>query len=406
MPSARFGAAQADCWMRFLVGVIIVIVASRQVIVRLAVGSPDTTDLIYKHVILLPNYFEHGFVRRGLDGTIYALISDRHFFESLYVFHVFAAVWLALPVTLLLRELTRLGTSTWAWFAFVLIISPQLLLLWSTDIGRGDMLISGLLVWSTLIALKARYSWATAPLLIGTLAHEAALIYGTPLVFVIWLLDYRVGRASVGSIVRAAGLLGLVLLIIATGYLINGDKAQEIIQSVHANAPHSFFTDLALYATLGGARLIPASACMSFSRNVAALILLSCLVVLLLYSFVLIARTQISQIALAIASLLPMVAIWIVAADYGRWLSFAVMNAWIVAVVLRLKRIEPIETSSRDYIWSSTILMLLLLMRPGNYDEAVGLTPNIARLIWAQPVFSLSKFLPACDPEWRSVIDR
>ena len=103
MPSARFGAAQADCWMRFLVGVIIVIVASRQVIVRLAVGSPDTTDLIYKHVILLPNYFEHGFVRRGLDGTIYALISDRHFFESLYVFHVFAAVWLAMPVTLLLE---------------------------------------------------------------------------------------------------------------------------------------------------------------------------------------------------------------------------------------------------------------------------------------------------------------
>ena len=96
------------------------------------------------------------------------------------------------------------------------------------------MLIGGLLVWSTLIALKARYSWATAPLLIGTLAHEAALIYGTPLVFVIWFLDYRVGRASVGSIVRAAGLLGLVLLIIATGYLINGDKAQEIIQSVDA----------------------------------------------------------------------------------------------------------------------------------------------------------------------------
>src|SRR5262245_40244337 len=100
--------------------------------------------LLYKQAVLVFDYFQMGFVRRGLGGAFAALFGDVADPRSALLFHTFSAVFLALPVVLLVARLAAHAPErTVLFFSAFLLVSPHLFRSWSGDLARTDMLICG-----------------------------------------------------------------------------------------------------------------------------------------------------------------------------------------------------------------------------------------------------------------------
>ena len=363
-------------------------------------------SLAYKYAILVPNYFEHGFVRRGLGGTVMALISGGRSLEpvvSLAAFHLLSAIWLAIPLVLLLHKLAARTGREWIWLGLVLIVSPHLFLGWSQDVGRADMLAIGFIAWSVLILVQGRYYLAMAPLLIGFLVHEIALIYGVFPLIVMWFLDYRKGETTLRQGFAIFSVLVSVLLVIVVAQATLSLGSRDVASAMLASEPPSFNRDKATYLTTTGLRSIISSSCMSFGRSATPLFIAANFIILAIYAAILLVRSRRTALLVAFAAALPMALITVVAIDYGRWLMLAAMNAWLIVVALRLKEGRPPAPSSRDYAVSAVLLVALLAMGLPTTHSADPGVEKAAGAILGKPALE-RKTLVACDPDWRKAI--
>jgi len=95
---------------------------------------------IYSRTVLAANYYNDGFVRRGLGGTIASTLSS-DWNESTILFIIISLICFFVPILILLRRLsTALGPPQALYLAAVLGLSPQAFFGWSRDPSRTDLL--------------------------------------------------------------------------------------------------------------------------------------------------------------------------------------------------------------------------------------------------------------------------
>src|ERR1700735_2336845 len=193
---------------------------------------------VYNHTILLSNYFTEGLVRRGLQGSVFYLFRNYGFENSQIYFHLFIAVWLCIPLLIILIRLAQNRGRAWIWLSLVLVLSPQLFMAWARDVAKADMLAEGLIVWALVACLSRRYMVAAVIVFVASQVHEIGLIYGGPLCVAMGFLDYRAGEAKLSRGVAALGLLGVLLIAALGGAALFGPTPQAMARDMLANVPN------------------------------------------------------------------------------------------------------------------------------------------------------------------------
>lgn len=384
-------------------GIGAIFIAMNRVLIALIRSGGHVDISPYNIAILTPNYFENGFIRRGLGGSILYLLdggTSLHRISSGAAFQLLGAVFLALPMTLLLRRLALRGDPMWRWFALLMLLSPQLFWGWGRDIGRGDMLICGAIAWSVIAALNGRYVLAAVIVALGSLAHETAVIFGGPMLVGLWFLALRQGKARIGHGVAAISVLAILLAAAALAQWRFGDDLAAIAQTVRGGrvlAEHARVYDIATYLTWGGWPAIPSSWCMTFSNDAVPYVIASCFIVLLVNFRILFDRSWQLKCLFGFTALIPMIFMSAVAFDYGRWTMFAVANAWLAAVAFRLQAGEIMLPGRRDIQINIGLLLALIIMGPASSHHPSMVVKKIERLLWKS---SSEKWLSDCTPNW------
>ena len=361
----------------------------------------------YNIAVLTPNYFDNGFIRRGLGGSIMYLIdggSAAHAGSAAAIYQLFGAVMLALPMALMLRRLMARDDRLWRWFALFMLVSPQLFWGWSREPGRSDMLICGIIAWSVLATLGRRYIVAALLLFIGSLIHETAIIYGGPMLVALWFLAFRQGKATLAHGAGALALLLGLLIVAALAQLQLGDDVTRIAATVRGArlvADNARIFDIGTYLTWGGFRAIDTSLCMAFSDRAVPWVIAACFVVLLVNCRVLFDRSLLVKCLLGFVALVPMIFMSAIAIDHGRWLMFAVANAWIAVVAVRAMGIETAQPTVRDRRISGALLAALVLMGPASAHYPSYLAEKLVPRIFTD---NHPKWLQDCTPDWQATL--
>lgn len=365
--------------------------------------ASSSFDLTYNFAVLVPNYFANGFIRRGLSGTIMSLIDVRQTSASGVSFHIFSAIWLSIAISIFLRKVFRANQTYGVWLALVILISPAFRL-WSTDIGRTDLFSTGFVAFALLAAMHRQWQAAAIVLVIGSLAHETAVIMGLPLLIAAWYLDYRDGRADIRVVTYLLITLVTLLLLVIFLEQLFGSKPDQIAEHVRTIAPPSALRDIALYVIVGGFHAIIVSACGSQANPAYPLYLFSGFIFVPFYAVILGYRSSRTHIlVLILVAILPSLLLIFVAFDFGRWFVMAAFNVWLAAglLVIRLRRDD---TSPRLNLFvAGPVLGLLIAMGAPTIFFANHLTDRLARKIWGQPMVSTVDSISKCDPHWRDV---
>ena len=357
----------------------------------------------YNRGALSLNYFEHGFIRRGLGGTLLRGIAGSPLagcVDELLVFHLLSAIWLTIPLALLVKWTIGRDRKAAAWLAILLVASPQLFWAWGGDLGRIDMFVEGCLAWGV-IALLRGYVWAAiGSILLGFLAHENAAFYGFPLLGAVHFCTRPRDRRR-SAFLPAAALIGGIAVIAVAQMAFTTASTQDIVHAVVRSQLPSEKRDFAAYIAVSGVRGIATSLCRSMGRAATPLYLASALALIALYAWLLRIRFK-KSIPYALITALPFTVVSMVAVDYGRWLSYALLNAWLFAAVT----IEPGQRSpfrKLDSILRVIVLGGLVIMRPAHIQYPNYFAKVIAQHIWSKKG-TRPRRIDACDPSWRSSI--
>lgn len=135
------------------------------------------------------NYFEHGFLRRGLVGTlvhpVFSALPDGGAAEYAVMLGIglTACLGLILTARTLLVRATPHGAGGWlGLLALALILSPAGFMQMGYDMARLDQLNFVLVALALLCVSRGRVLAAGALMGAATLVHEAVLFYGVPVV--------------------------------------------------------------------------------------------------------------------------------------------------------------------------------------------------------------------------------
>ena len=226
---------------------------------------------MYSRVVIFVNYFDDGFIRRGLAGTLAALISRKSELGILgYLF--FSIAFLTTPLGLLVARLAaRLPLRNAIYLSAVLVLSPQTFLGWSRDLVRTDVLAAGFIAWSTLAAIDGRRRLAVLLVVAGLLVHEVAFIFGAPLLVACFHKELRAGRltrrAALGLVL---GLVGGAAVVVALQYLLSppaADIAARMVRAFPASPTDRIWRDIAIYMAVGGSHALQTAMCHNFVLN-------------------------------------------------------------------------------------------------------------------------------------------
>ena len=248
----------------------------------------------YNRGALSLNYLEHGFIRRGLGGTLLQWIAGSPLagcFDELLVFHFLSAIWLTVPLTLLVKWAVGRGWQNGAWLAIILAASPQLFWAWGGDLGRIDMFVEGCLAWAV-VALVRGYIWVSiGSVLLGFLAHENSAFYGIPLLGAVYFSSRPRPELRAGY-VPAAVMIGGIAAIVVAQIAFTTATTQDIVHAVVRSQLPSEKRDFAAYIAVSGLRGITTSLCRSMGRAATPLYLVSALALIALYAWLLRIRFQ------------------------------------------------------------------------------------------------------------------
>ena len=365
---------------------------------------------VYARTVIAPDYFDYGFIRRGLGGTIGALLGTDPVGEWTG-FLLFSAVFLAVPLAILIARQACRASTLWAVYAAaVLLLSPQTLFSWSQDVGRTDILAAAFVAWAVLALLGNMRALAVLLMLAGLLAHEVALVFGGPLLTAMALHDIGQNRMSRrAGLIMIAGLLALAVLTLGLQQLLAPPPqalAAQIMEEVYgADIPreHQLWRDLAVYMAVGGRDAIETAMCLNFSVDqnyfyTAAL----CLLVLSCYFVILPLWDR--PVLIALAALVPVVFMLIIANDAGRWLSLSVLNCWLLAI-FRSERGDDLLAGQPGRMLAGLLLLAgLIWMGTTSYNHANPFTRAFADLVGTPLEIGFDEWLDICDPGWRTFL--
>ncbi len=365
-------------------------------------GSP------YILTVLMPNYFSNGLIRRGLIGSVIALLEDHPSMVTLLYFHIVSAIMLAIAIFLVLVKVTRSNLKFGTWLGIVLVLSPQFRL-WGSDIARTDMLSLAFVTFAAYGALYQRWKTAALILLIGSLAHETIVIMGAPVLLVAWYIDYRQHRTNFTAIASAVGLLAGLLASIALLQAAFPADPEQVAAMLRARIAPSIDRDLAMFITVAdSARNINLSACGARLNPAYPLFIASGSLFIPFYFVLLGYRPTRMHLAIfGVAVVLPMLFLTTVATDYGRWFVMAAFNAWLCAALLTVRRDAVAMGPRLNLMVAVPALVLLIAAGRAELFYANRLTYRVAATIWQHPMSTapMAVNMAICDPGWRDIVD-
>jgi len=365
---------------------------------------------IYNRTVIATNYFEDGFIRRGLGGTIATLLS-RDWDRSLLLFIAFSLVWALFPLAILVHRLAKhLPPAAATYLAFVLALSPQSFFGWSRDPGRTDLLVAGCLALAVIAWLDGRRPLAVLSILFGLLAHETAVVFGLPLLAAMGWADLRSGTTSRRQLMQAAGMAGagiavillLQFLLSAPGPVVAANMLRAA-PSLVDNPTHRLWRDIAIYMAVAGSDALKTAICYNLELNSQYwLAFFGTLGLLAVYTLVLPLRRHL--LVAALVMWVPAVFMMLIANDTGRWLKLAVLNGWLIAAYHLLRGVGLDLVRWRDLIGGTILLALLLAMGITRYNDVNKAFGTVALKLGYQGPPLLEEWMNHCDPGWRRYV--
>jgi hypothetical protein len=350
------------------------------------------------------NYIQFGAIRRGLPGTI-VYLSGVNLVTGLYLIY-----WSSFILILSLAYLILSRTTADArFFAPFFIVLAALLMFWSTDIGRTDMVVAAILAGAALAAIDGRMITAGVCVAAGCTVNEIVAIYGLPLLFAV-LIDedrYKAIGLSSAAIAGAIIVAGFVAATVIVPLLPHSDP-QSIVQTIRGEIPSRYLsesTDQAFFFLLTstrGMRLVQCAIQHSvhyFIHPFVALFMIA------LMTFSLSGPPGRRWTAPAVASVPPMLLVWFIASDMSRWTALSILGVWIVCALRT--RVETEDGVGQALTRAASAVAVLILLYPSIVSLAAAYcfpSPLIGKV--AERILGPAKFrsFDDCDPTWRSVL--
>ena len=362
--------------------------------------SPKS-PLLYHAGTLAFNYFDFGFVRRGLGGSIVHLIGGE-MLGATAIFHMLSAAAVSAVACLFV---TRLEPPRRRATFVVLLVA--IVMRWAEDAGRTDLAVAAL-VGSAAMALRSgRPVVATSLVAVGLCIHETSFVYGIPLLAGL-AFEHRLWRslsrrAIVCAIAVPVAALGLYLLL---DRLPHAD-AGTMVDTVRSRLPRTDEVDWAIYYAISGGRGVSTSLCQnardpSYPMHVGGGLLVIAL-------FVAVTGMRGPTLWRAILVSVPsFLFLSHVANDISRWSGLAAMNVWWFAAC------SGDERAGVNWRWRPVAaIAAILLIHPKVYPVEYAIyvpTPVLERLaqrlLGAPRTPSVSAALAICDPGWREYLER
>lgn len=358
--------------------------------------------LDYNIIWLAANYFQFGAMRRALVGSV-IYMSGVGLVTAAYLFYAISVILVLIFAYFFIKRIMQAGGRS---LPFVLIIGA-LLLFWSEDIGRTDILVAAILLAAALALIDGRIVLASLCLAVGFQVHEATAIYGLPLAAALLLEGHRYEkyRTAAGAIALAI-LIGGIVFYFGLSFLPRAPNG-FIVETISSRLPKTYHVDsvsstFAMFAMLGGVRAAIDSVCL-VSPSVHHY--LKPLIALLMVALAVASMSEFrrsSWLLPAIATVPPLLFLWLTSNDMGRWTALAILNVWILCANNPL---EPIRESGQ-WAWvraagaAAIIPLLFPLTLPVRFFFAYP-SPMIERGIEELIGRPTVRTFDECDPTWR-----
>jgi len=398
---------EVRAWRGLMVLVLLALVGMsiRVLFVAHRTGNLRTVDspLLYQAGTLGFNYFDFGFVRRGLAGSIVRLIGgDRLIATS--AFHVLSAVLVAGAACWLLAR-RPLGRATAGVF---ILLFAALVGRWTEDAGRTDMLVAALLGLAVLMLTSARPVWASVAVGIGLFVHETAFIFGIPLLVALSLDDARWRHFTRAQWTGVAAVFASTLLLYAAFPLLPHADLATIVSTVRSSLPPKDHVDWAIYYAVSGWRGVNTSICQNAGDPTYARHFLSGLLIIVLFVIILGQHRPPRRRLVLLASLPSYLFLSVIANDFSRWTVLAAFNVWLIAVSeLRTDEASGLRFTGLHVASAAAMIALLspwtATVRYPIYVPSPAIDWSFERF-GAAPTPPVSAALERCDPKWQEVL--
>lgn len=328
----------------------------------------ELIGLQFNRPLLLVNYFNSGFPKRALTGTIALLFGTD--LQGVVYFHIASAIWLATPLAVILYlAASRIDLRSRVMLMALLVFSPHLFMSWAPDLGRVDMLTLGMVSWAVVALIAGRPAIAALVLAIGALCHETAVVFGVPLLLAI---SFQAGRWK--SVARFAAPAATLLAVIALAQVVFAPSPARLI-AVMSSAPESQMRDVAIYSYIWNT--IPAAICVNMSNSHYVPSVAIGLVLLLFFIVAHGCKDRRTFALYAVSALAPFVVAAITAVDVGRWLSMSALNIWLLtAATIAVSRAAPWQ-GFRQLAACATVAVIAWSAGP---TEPLHPSPKLSRL--------------------------
>ena len=372
--------------------------------VRRHVLLTDESPLLYHAATLGFNYFDFGFLRRGLGGSIVLLLGPNLLLGTA-IFHVLSAAAVATSAALLFARLRRPPLQCGV-FALLLL---ALMMRWAEDPGRTDLIVAALLAAAAVAVTRGRFAWACAWVAVGLAVHETAVIFGVPLLVGLLVDQQRWRGLDRQSLVRGGAVLiaGLVLYGLAA-FLPHAD-VPTMVSDVRARLPLHLYVDWAIYFAVSGVRGVRTSLCQNLGDPTYPLHLTMGLLVIGVYALLLRERRGPVWVSACLVSLPPFLFLGVVANDISRWTVLAAFNVWLLSAAAAGQTESAPGRRPLSQLLAAALVIPLIHPKTWPIDDPIfSPAPVIDHLVQRLGGPRTPRFADAlarCDPQWRSVLE-
>jgi hypothetical protein len=366
--------------------------------------------LTYNLLTLAINYFQFGALRRALVGSIiYLSVID--LVTAAYLLYGVSVILILIGAYVSLRRITQAGGTI---LQFVLILGA-LLLFWSEDVGRTDILVAAILLMAALALVDGSIVLASLYLAIGLQIHEVAAIYGLPLFAALLLegnryknIDLR--AAAIATLIIVGGILFYVVV-----WFLPHANNHFIAETIKPRLPTNYPSDATkfkadLLQILGGGRGVVDTMC-QISHSVHYYIKPFVALLMVALAAISMSGARLKWAFAVIATVPPLLFLWMTAADMSRWVALAIFNVWIICAVIDFEPVrgaEP-EGGAKRWAWVRAVgaAAIVPLLFP------LTIIPVQAFISYPSPLIEggiekvigrpTIKPLDECDPTWRAL---
>tara|TARA_B110000908_G_C10209505_1_gene429450 strand:+ start:351 stop:1457 length:1107 start_codon:yes stop_codon:yes gene_type:complete len=318
------------------------------------------------------SYWDYGFIKRGVVGTIvHPLFSnfDSHStIPRLFIIIIDFAVFVAFVVISNKRLRLIEDNSSRLLLRALLVFSPLGFCQWSFDVGRYDH-IALVLTLSSCFLLEARRFFAAGMVMIAAvICHEAAALYGCAIMFILILTlhNNRYETELLNSLFKS-----LAPPIFAFCAIIFWGNIEETYQLTYLERTHG-----GGWSVWGRGALQPALHLPIAQYGLNAFYFL--LVAILFYPTL---KASASKWAI-IMSILPILLLFLAGIDYPRWIHLFFMSCFILILFLPAARTKVMFSLSNSRLQLVSSSLLLIPFGPIGITAALPYVSSMLKLFF------------------------